>query len=134
MIQAGKIKAHFNTRLREIRPGNVLLEDCSDDSQACRQEFPADFVLLMTGFKANNELLEGAGVTLQGDGKVPVFNPETQETDVPGLYVAGTATAGSQGEYRVFIETSHIHVTKIMAHLTGQSPPDTPRLNARPES
>jgi thioredoxin reductase (NADPH) len=42
------------------------------------------------------------------------------ETNVPGLYVAGTAAAGTQQRFRLFIENCHEHVAKIMAALTGR--------------
>lgn len=45
------------------------------------------------------------------------------QTNVPGVYVAGTAAAGSQTDYRLFIENCHGHVAKIAKHLTGISVP-----------
>ena len=68
-------------------------------------------------------LLEAAGVTLAGESRTPVYDPETMETDVPGLYVAGTAAAGwRQERYTLFIENTHIHVGKIVQALTGRWP------------
>jgi len=42
------------------------------------------------------------------------------ETNVPGLFVAGTAAGGTQGKYVHFIETSHVHVDKILRRITGK--------------
>lgn len=56
------------------------------------------------------------------------------ETDVSGLFVAGTATAGSQQGYTVFIETCHIHAQRIVAALRGDPPPPDPPPLFRPES
>ena len=50
------------------------------------------------------------------------LDPATMETDVPGLYVAGTAAGGTQLRYKLFIENCHAHVVRILRHLTGQEP------------
>ncbi len=86
-------------------------------------EQPADFVLLLTGFRHDMTLFERAGVTLQGEARVPCFDPATMETDVPGLYVAGTAAAGErQQKYSLFVENTHVHVGRIVQALTGHWP------------
>jgi thioredoxin reductase (NADPH) len=61
-------------------------------------------------------------VTLEKLGRVPSFEPATMETDVPGLYVAGTAANGDQGRHKLFIETTHHHVTRIVNHISGRKP------------
>jgi thioredoxin reductase (NADPH) len=71
----------------------------------------------MTGFVADMSLFEQLGVQLHGPNKVPEFSPETMETNVPNLYVAGTAAGGTQTQYKLFIETSHVDVEKIAAHV-----------------
>jgi thioredoxin reductase (NADPH) len=53
------------------------------------------------------------------------------ETNISGLYVAGTAAAGSQKRYKLFIENCHVHVSKIVAHLTGQWPEQIGTVPAR---
>ena len=51
-----------------------------------------------------------------------MFDHKTMETNVPGLYVAGTATAGTQRRTKVFIETSHVHASRIARAVTGRGP------------
>jgi thioredoxin reductase (NADPH) len=75
-----------------------------------------------------------AGVELKEAGQVPVFDPATMQTNVPGVYVAGTAVAGTQGKYAVFIENCHVHTDRIVASLTGAAPPPAPAQFERPES
>ena len=58
----------------------------------------------------------------------------TRETNVAGIYVAGTALGGSQQSYRLFIENCHIHVEQILAALQGQAPPPLPDAQEMPES
>ena len=99
---------------------------------------PADFVLLLTGYEQDTTLFERAGVELVGPGRAPKHHPRTMETNVPGVFVAGTASAGTQiGGVKVFIETSHVHVRRIMSAITGEQVDDaaleTPEF-ALPES
>jgi len=93
--------------LRNTRTGDVFDE-------------PADFVLLLVGYEADTSLFTMAGVTLEGENRGPTHDPETMETNVPGLFVAGTAAAGTQTQFKLFIENSHVHVDRIVAKLTGK--------------
>jgi thioredoxin reductase (NADPH) len=105
----------------EIRPGMVRLERCGPDlpDQPQIVEHPTDFVLLCTGFRPDTSLYEAAGVELVGPEKRPAHNPATMETNVAGLYVAGTTTAGNQRRHTVFITTCHDHGPKILRHISG---------------
>ena len=91
-------------------------------------EIPADFVLLMVGYAADMSLFRMAGVELTGDRELPMFDHNTMETNVPGLFVAGTASAGTQRSgVRIFLENCHVHADRIVAAITGAPPPPTPR-------
>ena len=79
-------------------------------------DVPADFVLLMTGYEADMTLCRLAGVQLTEPNQIPAFNPRTMESNIPGIYLAGTVVGGTQEKYRVFIENCHIHVG---AHSRG---------------
>ena len=93
------------------------------------QEVPADFVLLLTGYRADMSLFSAAGVELRGEQQLPAHNPHTMETNIPGLFVAGTAVAGTQRGYKVFLENCHVHVERIVAALQGrESQAETPRF------
>ena len=95
-------------------PGSEMEGECI--------EIPADFVLLSTGFVQNPRLFELAGVNLLGEQRKPEYDPETMETNVPGCYVVGTAAAGTQKKFRLFIENCHVHVGKVFFELTGEWP------------
>jgi thioredoxin reductase (NADPH) len=83
---------------------------------------PTDFVLLCTGFRGDQSLLEQLGVRLHGENRVPEFAEATMESNVPGVYLAGTVAAGVQQRYTLFIENCHEHVGKITQALTGAWP------------
>jgi thioredoxin reductase (NADPH) len=75
-----------------------------------------------------------AGVELHGESEVPRFDPATMQTNVPGIYVAGTVVGGTQQKYKLFIENCHVHVDRIVASLTGSAPPQAPSPPDQPES
>ena len=68
---------------------------------------------------------------LEGVECAPAYNPKTMETNVPGLYVAGTAAGGRQQRFTFFISTSHNHVGKIVKTLTGRPPDKLGTVDAR---
>lgn len=126
-IELGNIRFYPQTQPVEITREYVVLEKI-DGEQLLH---PVDFVLLNTGFRQNPRLFEMAGVNLIGEQCAPQHNPETMETNIPGLYVAGTAAAGSQIRYKIFIENSHLHVGKIVYALTGSRPEKLGTIPAR---
>lgn len=123
-IEAGTIGFLPETVPVAITPGYVELAAAADGAPIPGSGFrhETDFVLLTTGFRGDQSLLEDVGVELVGPNRVPVFNPETMETNVAGLYLAGTVAAGVQQRYTLFIENCHEHAGKITRALTGQWP------------
>lgn len=85
------------------------------------ERIKSDFVHLATGFVPDHSLMEELGVRFNGEQREPEFDPETMETNVKNVYVAGTATGGNQNRYKVFITTSHPHAARIARSVTGES-------------
>ncbi len=136
LIESRKIESYFGTVPTKITPSHVSLAPstyCSVFRESVTKPF--DFVLALVGYEADVSLLKKAGITLRGDCRMPVFNPQTMETDVSGIYVAGCAIGGTQDKYAIFLENCHIHVPRIVAAITGQSAAamETPEFS-RPES
>ena len=86
-------------------------------------EVPADHVLLLTGYAQDKTLFEMLGVDLVGENRAPYFDPGIMQTNVPNLYIAGTAAAGTQRRFKLFIENCHSHCAKIAKAITGEEPP-----------
>ncbi len=132
LVETGRIAARFETVPVAIRPSHVELRPLAGGEPF---EVAADFVLLMTGYVADMSLFRRAGVELAGDREVPRFDKNTMQTNVPGLYVAGTAIAGTQQSgVRIFLENCHVHVDRIVAAITGGAPPPEPEPEKFPEA
>ncbi|MHC4953803.1 MAG: NAD(P)-binding domain-containing protein [Planctomycetota bacterium] len=128
-IHRGEIACHFRTEPVKITETHVTLR-----RDGTEFDVPADFVLLLTGYVADMSLFERLGAALEGAGQRPVVDANTMETTVPGLYVAGTASAGTQLGYTLFIENCHIHAVRIAAAIAGEPPPPDPPPLTLPES
>jgi thioredoxin reductase (NADPH) len=125
-IDQGDIQCLYETQPLEIHPDRVILQNLKNG-----ETFPVetDFVLFQIGFVAEMGLFKQLGAELGPETEAPQLNERTMETTIPGLYVAGTASAGSQQSYSVFIETCHVHVQRILAALEGREPPvEGPRV------
>jgi thioredoxin reductase (NADPH) len=113
-IEEGSIKAYYNSTVAEVLPDRLLV-----DTPEGRVELPNDFVLALTGYQPNFAFLEQAGIHLSEDGKKrPQYNPETMETNVPGLYLAGVICGGME-THKWFIENSRDHARLIANHISA---------------
>ena len=110
-IKEGSVTAHFESRVVEIRPTSAIVELPGGE----RTEIEADTVLLLTGYHPDFDLLERAGVSL-GDRRQPIFDPETMETNVSGLFVAG-GLVGGLDTGAIFIENGRFHGEKIVKRV-----------------
>ncbi len=111
-IKEGSIKAHFNSNLKEILPNSVKASTPQGDI-----ELENDFVLAMTGYQPDFTFLKSIGVEIGNDDfKTPKYNPETMETNVEGIYLAGVICGGLKTNIW-FIENSRVHADMILEHL-----------------
>jgi thioredoxin reductase (NADPH) len=123
-IKEGSIVGKLGMIVKEIRPTSIILQRCADaaggttDPSSAEEELPADAVYLLTGYRADTDLLMRAGVTLN-ERQAPVFDPQTFETNVPGLFVAGGAIAGVDTG-TIFIENGRFHGEKIIEVIAAR--------------
>jgi thioredoxin reductase (NADPH) len=116
-IKEGTIAARFNTRVTEVRSTEVVVSD----GDGVTSTIPADSVLLLTGYRADPQFLRRAGVTVNDETLEPHYDPQTFETNVPGLFVAGGQQAGKRTG-TVFIENGRFHgerIAKVLAERLG---------------
>ena len=113
-IQEGSIPTYFNAHITEITEDKVTFEQAGK-----LHTLENDFVLAMIGYQPDFKLLRQAGVELrESDMMKPVYDPNTMESNVKGLYLAGVVCGGLE-THTWFIENSRVHAEIIMDHLTG---------------
>jgi thioredoxin reductase (NADPH) len=113
-IAAGEVRALLNTKVLRIEPGQVVVS-----TEGKEHTVPAAHVFALTGYHPDFEFLERAGIHLDATTKKPQVNPETLETNVPGIYVAGVVVGGRQTS-RIFIENGRFHGRQIIAAIAGK--------------
>ncbi|HMI05084.1 MAG TPA: YpdA family putative bacillithiol disulfide reductase [Pedobacter sp.] len=114
-IGEGSVTAYFNAELLEVREHEADIQ-----TESGKTTLPNDFVLALTGYCPDFELLRRFGITLSEDEKLlPAHNPETMETNRKGLYLAGVV-CGGMDTHLWFIENSRDHAVKIIKHITGK--------------
>lgn len=116
LVQKGQIQLHLNSRVVQITETAITVLS----NQGQESIIENDFVLALTGFRPDRKLLASSGVELNEDMEKPLFNPDTMETNVPGLYVAGVIASGRNAN-EVFIETGRLHGRLIAQHLASNS-------------
>lgn len=115
-IAEGSIKAHFYSEIVEITENEVIIN--SPDGEILLE---ADFVLALTGYRPDLEFLKAAGVAIsEGINSTPTYNPNTMETNVKGLYLAGVVCGGLE-THKWFIENSRVHAEMIVEDISLQS-------------
>lgn len=115
-IKEGSIKAYFNSKIKEIKPKEVLIETTEGE-----KIIPNDFVFAMTGYHPNYKFLNRIGVeTSKDDLKLPVFNEETFETNKKGVFLAGVV-CGGMDTAKWFIENTRYHAGKIFDKIENKT-------------
>jgi len=110
-IKNGEIKAYFQSNVVEITTDNVLVQ-----TPGGRITLPNDFVFAMTGYHPDFVFLERLGVRFHGPDNLPVCNPDSLESNVSGIYLAGVIVGGSRTN-EIFIENGRLHGRQIAESL-----------------
>jgi thioredoxin reductase (NADPH) len=106
-IKNGEITACFNTIVREILPDCVVL-----DTPGGEKKIRNDFVFALTGYHPDTEFLSRHGIVFDPETQRPKVNPETLESERPGVYLAGVVVAGMHTN-EIFIENGRFHGAQI---------------------
>ncbi len=125
VVREGKLIFLPGTVPIEITMQEVLLATTDELGNPLTDKvigLPFDFVLVCTGYQADTTLFRQLSIDLLGIEQAPRYDPDTMESNVPGVFVLGTAAGGTQSKYKHFIETSHAHIPKILAAIQQRVP------------
>jgi thioredoxin reductase (NADPH) len=113
-VNKGKIRMLFQSQVVRINEHDVTIQPLEEGAEPYR--IGNDFVLALTGFRPERSLMTNAGAFVDPESTVPAFNPDTMETNVPGLYIAGVIAAGRRAN-EIFIESGRFHGKLIAEHI-----------------
>jgi bacillithiol disulfide reductase len=114
-IQEGSVPARFNTLVRAFLPEGAVEIETPDGPDL----LPAQAAYVLIGYQPDVDFERRCGVEVDPETLVPAYDPATCESNVPGLYIAGTLQAGRWTD-RIFIENSRDHGSKIVSHLKSR--------------
>jgi thioredoxin reductase (NADPH) len=115
-IEKGEIKAYFRSMVTEIKPKTIRIRNLDTKAES---EIPNDFVFALTGYHTDNNFLRSMGIEIDPETMKPAFHPETMESNIHGIHLAGVVIAGKETG-KIFIENGRFHGERIIAALTGQ--------------
>lgn len=111
-IEEASIKAYFNSEITDIKVNEVTIK-----TPKGLVTIPNNYVVALTGYLPNFDLLIESGIKLTNDNKkIPKYNSESMESNVDGLYLAGVICGGKE-THKWFIENSRIHAKRIAEHI-----------------
>ena len=111
-IESGEIKAFYESEILEIKENTILIK-----TPTGVEKINNDFVLAMTGYLPNYEILKKLGVKINDDEfNTPLYNEETMETNINGVFLAGVICGGLKSN-KWFIENSRDHSQKILSTI-----------------
>lgn len=116
-IKNGEVTAYFNSTVCEINDEHVKIRTPEGE-----RILKNDFVFALTGYRPDYDFLQSLGIELQQPEMRPVCNPQTFESNVPGIYVAGVIVSGSRTS-EIFIENGRFHGRQIAADLRSRLQP-----------
>ncbi|HXB96107.1 MAG TPA: YpdA family putative bacillithiol disulfide reductase [Puia sp.] len=116
-IKEGSIKAYAHSSLAAIRPEEVDIRTPEGIITIAN-----DYVIALTGYRPDFDFLRRTGIRLSDDARLqPFYNPDTMETNIPNLFLAGVI-CGGMNTHSWFIENSRVHAGMIMRHIAGHAP------------
>jgi len=115
-IKKNEVKAYFNTAVTQIEERKITVKNLK--SQEIRS-IEADFVFLMTGYRPDSDFLKKIGIKLVGDNLIPELDKHTFESNIPGIYMAGSIIGGEETA-KVFIENGRLHGEPIIRDIKSK--------------
>jgi thioredoxin reductase (NADPH) len=117
-LKAGEVTGLLATRVTRIEPQQVWVAAATGTSSAERP-VAADAVFALTGYHPDFDFLRAMDIQLDPTSNRPAMNPNTHESNVPGIYLAGVVIGGNKtGE--IFIENGRFHGKQIVRAIAGR--------------
>jgi thioredoxin reductase (NADPH) len=110
-IKSGEIQAYFHSNVKRIEEESVLLQTPTGEVRLAN-----DFVFAMTGYHPDTEFLARHGIEFDPKSQRPRTNPDTLESERPGVYLAGVLVAGMHTN-EIFIENGRFHGAQIAGDI-----------------
>jgi len=103
LVRTGTILMEFNALVKEITENQVIYTKDAEDKTISN-----DFVFAMTGYHPDHQFLKNMGVKIDEESGRPFFSPDSMETNIEGIYIAGVIAAGNNAN-EIFIENGRFH-------------------------
>jgi len=115
-VRAGQVRALFGSTVLAFQERRAMVRTVRGV-----EEVAFDFAFVLIGYEPDSAFLESAGITLDPATLAPACHPETHETTVPGLFVAGSVVAGRETN-KIFVENGRLHGRNIVAAIVSRTP------------
>lgn len=115
LVREGEITMHFNTEIKEIKESEVIVE-----IEGQQKTIANDVVFAMTGYHPDHRFIREMGVEIDEQTGRPTFDPDTMETNVENLFIAGVIAAGNNAN-EIFIENGRFHGNMIAQKIARQT-------------
>lgn len=116
LVKNGYVQMVFEAQMLEIKQNSVIYQ--KDGNSV---EIKNDVVFAMTGYHPDHEFIKKLGVGVEEDTGRPIFKPETMETNIPGVFIAGVIAAGNNAN-EIFIENGRFHGEAIAETIGRRLP------------
>ncbi|MBD1378638.1 YpdA family putative bacillithiol disulfide reductase [Metabacillus arenae] len=114
LVRKEEIKMEFNAKVKEIQRDKVIYE-LNGEEKSVRN----DFVFAMIGYHPDHDFLKEVGIIIDSETGRPQYDPQTMETNVKGIYIAGVIAAGNNAN-EIFIENGRFHGDLLARHILSQ--------------
>ncbi|UAC47096.1 YpdA family putative bacillithiol disulfide reductase [Bacillus aquiflavi] len=115
LVRNNMIKMEFNAHVKEITEDKVVYE-----KDGAKKEIANDFVFAMTGYHPNHQFLKKMGIQIDEATGRPIYHPETMESNIEGIFIAGVIAAGNNAN-EIFIENGRFHGEQIAQAIKNRA-------------
>lgn len=115
LVKSGAVNMVFNAEVKEVTVDSIIYEHEGETVK-----LKNDYVFAMTGYRPDHNFLKKMGVKIEAETGRPYFNPETMETNVPGIFIAGVIAAGNNAN-EIFIENGRFHGGQIADAISSRT-------------